>query len=385
MKILQVHNFYQQPGGEDSVYAAEFDLLRAHGHDVLQYAVHNDAIRHMPGVQVALRTIWNPESYREIRRILRDHRPEVLHAHNTFPLISPALYYAAEAEGVPVVQTLHNYRLICPAATLFRDGHVCEACVGTAVPYRAVWHGCYRNSRSANAALATMLGVHRVAGTWTKKVRAYIALTEFAKDKLVEGGLPESRIFVKPNFLASDPGAGDGGGQYALFVGRLAREKGLETMLRAWERVPEFELKIAGYGPLSELVQKRVAELRNVEYLGRRERKEILQLMKKAAVLVFPSEWYEGLPMTIIESFACGTPVLASRLGSMVGLVQNGETGYHFEPGNAESLAALARHVFRQFGDMKSLRERARRAYEKSFNPEGNYRTLLHIYQDAIT
>lgn len=381
MKVLQVHNFYQQPGGEDSVYAAEFDLLKAHGHDVRQYAVHNDAIEQMPGIQVAWRTIWNQESYREIRQRIREQSPDVIHAHNTFPLISPALYYAAEAESVPVVQTLHNYRLICPAATLFRDGHICEDCVHRAAPYNAVWHACYHESRLATAALATMLATHRVAGTWRTKIHAYIALTEFARNKLVEGGLPANRIFVKPNILGSDPGAGSGSGGYALFVGRLSREKGLDTMLRAWEQVREFPLKIAGNGPLAGFVQKRAMELPNVEYLGRRESKEILQLMQDATALVFPSEWYEGLPMTIIESLACGTPVLASRLGSMIELIRNEETGYHFEAGDAEGLAALALRVFRQQSGMKPLRQRARDFYEKNFTPDRNYGMLLHIYE----
>ena len=384
MKILQVHNYYQQPGGEDAVYAAEFDLLKSHGHDVRQLTVHNEAVRRMPGIEVALRTIWNQESYREIRRVIREHSPDVIHAHNTFPLISPALYYAAEAEGIAVVQTLHNYRLICPAATLFRDGRVCEDCVGS-VPYRAIWHACYHESRLASAAVAAMLGAHRMVGTWARKVHAYIALTDFAKNKLVEGGLPESRIFVKPNFLARDPGAGSGGGRYALFAGRLAKEKGLETMLQAWEGVPEFPLKIAGDGPLAEFVRSRAAETPSVEYLGKREHEELLQLMREAAALVFPSEWYEGLPMTIIESFACGTPVLASRLGSMIELIQNGETGYLFEAGDAEGLAVLAHWVFQQLSDLTSLRARARERYEKSFNAERNYETLLHIYGDAVT
>ncbi len=385
MKVLQVHNFYQQPGGEDSVYAAEFDLLKAHGHNVRQYSVHNDAIKDMPGIQVAWRTIWNQESYREIRQRIREQSPDVIHAHNTFPLISPALYYAAEAECVPVVQTLHNYRLICPAATLFRDGHVCEDCVHTAAPYKAVWHACYHESKLGTGAVATMLATHRIAGTWRTKVNAFIALTEFAKNKLVEGGLPGGRIFVKPNFLGSDPGAGSGSGGYALFVGRLSPEKGLGTLLHAWERLREFPLKIAGDGPLTEFVQRRAMELPNVEYVGRREPNEILQLMQDATVLVFPSEWYEGLPMTIIESLACGTPVLTSRLGSMIELIRSGETGYHFETGDAEHLATLASRVFRQQSDMKPLRERARKFYEENFTPDRNYQMLLNIYERALS
>ena len=222
-------------------------------------------------------------------------------------------------------------------------------------------------------------------GTWRTRIQAYIALTEFARNKLAEGGLPASRIFVKPNFLGSDPGAGRGNGGYALFVGRLSPEKGLETMLRAWELTREFPLKIAGDGPLAEFVHKRAAELPNVEYLGRREPKEILQLMQEATVLVFPSEWYEGLPMTIIESLACGTPVLASRVGSVIELIRNGETGYHFEAGDPEHLAALALQVFGQQSEMKTLRRRARDFYEENFTPDRNYQILLQIYEHAST
>ena len=205
MKILQVHNFYQQPGGEDQVFAAEYDLLRSRGHQVTRYQADNDDIPQLSGLRAAFATHWNGQTYRDIRRMVKEQQPDVIHSHNTFPLISPSLYYAAAADRVPVIQTLHNYRLICPGASLFRQGHVCQDCVGSLVPYGAVLHRCYRNSRAASAVTASMLTVHRLAGTWSSKVDIYIALSNFARDSLIRGGLPGGKLVVKPNFLVRTP------------------------------------------------------------------------------------------------------------------------------------------------------------------------------------
>ncbi len=298
MKILQVHNFYQQPGGEDQVYFAESELLQRHGDVVEQYSVHNDSLDQKRGFHVALQTIWNGDSYRRIREVISRFRPEVVHCHNTFPIVSPAAYYAARAERVPVVQTVQNYRLICPAATLLRKGRVCEDCVGHFVPYSGVLHSCYRGSRAASAAVASMLTAHRLIGTWRKAVESYIAPTEFLKSKLVQGGLPAHKVAVKPNFLPSDPGPGPGDGGYALFVGRLSPEKGLATLLRAWRELQDLPLRIAGDGPLRDFVTAQAKALPNVSVLGFQERSEVIKLVKAAALLVVPSEWYEGFPMT---------------------------------------------------------------------------------------
>ena len=384
MKVLQVHNFYQQPGGEDQVYLAEFDLLQKYGELVEQYSVHNDSINRKSAFHVALQTIWNTHSYQQIREVISRFRPDVVHCHNTFPIVSPAAYYAAKAERVAVVQTVQNYRLICPAATLLREGRVCEDCVGHLVPYNGVLHSCYRGSRAASATVASLLTAHRVIGTWHKAVQTYVAPTEFLRSKLVEGGLPAQKVVVKPNFLPADPGAGSGAGAYALFVGRLSPEKGLATLLQAWRELREFPLCIAGDGPLKDFVEGEARALNNVSVLGFQERSEIIKLIKAAALLVVPSEWYEGFPMTIIEAMGCGTPVLASDIGSLSEVVESDVNGAKFEPGNTTALAQQVRCLMSKSSKLMELRHNVRQRFTSRYSAETNYLQLRQIYEESI-
>lgn len=384
MRVLQVHNFYQQAGGEDKVYEAEYELLARHGHAVIQYSAQNDTIARMSGMEVATRALWNPDTYREIARIIKRESPDIVHAHNTFPIVSPSIYYAAGKARIPVVQTLHNYRLLCPAATLFRDGKVCEECIGSATAYKAVVHRCYRHSASASAAVASMLLAHRIAGTWNTKVDTYIALTNFARDKFVEGGLPPGKIVVKPNFLNSDPGAGAGNGNYAFFAGRLSEEKGVRTLLDSWARPGStMPLKIAGDGPLATYVKERASTQSNIEWLGYCQRERLMELLQEAAILVFPSLWYEGLPMTIVEAMACGTPVVASGLGSMNELIRDGINGFRFTAGDAGGLADCIRSILARPDELREMRRSSRLCYEQNYTPERNYELLMEIYQNA--
>ncbi len=380
MRILQVHNFYRQPGGEDRVFAAECDLLERYGHEVIRYTAHNESLAQISRLTAGIRTIWNQNTYDETRDLIRQQRPDVAHAHNTYPLISPAFHHAVAAERIPLVQTLHNYRLICPGATLYRNGHVCEDCLHSMTRWPAIKHACYRESRLATAVAGTMILVHCAAGTWQNKVHTYIALTDFSKQKLLEGGLPGPRIAVKPNFLLTDSGAGDGDGGYAFFAGRLVEEKGICTLLKAWKELSDIPLKVAGDGPLRSFVEERASTLPHVEYLGACEPRAVIELLKRARFLVFPSEWYEGLPMIVIESFACGTPVIASKLGSMVELIEDGVNGRLFEAGSAESLISDARLMFQTSWDMRA---KARACYERSYTAERNYELLMNIYRNA--
>jgi glycosyltransferase involved in cell wall biosynthesis len=321
VKVLLVHNRYQQPGGEDQVFESEAELLTSYGHRVIRYTAHNDAVRSRKKLRLAIATTWSWTSYRAMRVVLERERPQIVHVHNTLPLLSPAVYYAAAAAGVPVVQTVHNYRLVCPKALLLRSGRPCEDCVGKRLPWPGVVHRCYRDSRSATGAVAMMLGVHWLLGTWTRRVSHYIALTHFMRRKLIEGGFPAARIVVKPNFVTPDPGMGAHDGRYVLFVGRLAPEKGLRTLLRAWVHVGDrIPLKIAGSGPLESLVNDSPL---GVEWLGPVRRPEILMLMQHASALVVPSDWYEGFPAIIAEAFATGLPVVASRLGALAEIVED--------------------------------------------------------------
>lgn len=385
-KILVVHNDYLQAGGEDLVFAEETSLLEEHGHEVLRHRVHNELASKMGRVKLAGKTLWNRSAYRELRALIRRERPGVVHFHNTFPLISPAGYYAAAAERVPVVQTLHNYRLMCPNGLFFREGRPCEDCTGKMVPWPGVVHGCYRGSRPATALTATMLSAHRAFGTWTNMVDVYVALTEFARSKFVEAGLPEDRILVKPNFVSPDPGAGAGQGGYALFAGRLSPEKGVETLLAAWEMMGEdaMPLKLAGDGPLSGLVRNAVRKNPRVEWLGHRSVEEVRRLMKEAALLVVPSEWYETFGRVAIESFAAGTPVVVASIGAIAELVEHGRTGLHFRPGDAADLARQVESLRECPSELAWMRRDARIEFERKYTAARNYALLAGIYTSAI-
>jgi glycosyltransferase involved in cell wall biosynthesis len=385
MKILAVHNRYQRPGGEDQVFVDETALLESRNHRVLRYEVHNDQVKQVNRLTLAKDTVWNTSAYRELGALIRRERPDVVHFHNTLPLVSPAGYYAARAEGVPVIQTLHNYRLLCPVALFFRDGGVCEDCMGKAVPWPGVVHRCYRGSLAASGVIATMLTIHRALRTWTEMVDVYVALTEFARNKFIEGGLPAGKIVVKPNFVAPDPGRGQGGGGYALFVGRLAAEKGTGTMLAAWDRLgTRIPLKIVGDGPLRDRVVEAAARQSNVEWLGHRPVEEVHALMGKADMLVFPSEWYETFGRVAVEAFAAGTPVIAANIGAVAELVEHGRTGLEFRPGDPEDLVTQVEWAMSHPAELRRMRDEVRAEFEAKYTAERNYRALMEIYEAAL-
>ena len=380
MKILVCHNAYQQPGGEDEVVRTERRLLEERGHDLVPFTRHNDEIERMAALSVAGATLWSRATRRDLARLLKRERPDIVHCHNTFPLISPSAYYAARDAGTPVVQTLHNYRLVCSNAQLFRDGGPCEDCVGKSLPWPGVLHACYRDDRRASAVVVAMLGLHRALGTWSRLVARYIALTEFARRKFVEGGLPADRIAVKPNFLHPDPGPGRGDGGFALFVGRLSEEKGIETLLRAWEGIDDVPLRIVGEGPLAPLVREAAERTGSVRWLGRLPQEEVQRLLGEARCLVVPSRWYEGFPRVVVEAYARGTPVVASRLGGLAEIVDGRRTGRLFRPDDADELARAVRSIDAEAG---ALRAAARAEFEARYTAEASYRTLMRIYAEA--
>ncbi len=391
MRVLVAHNSYQHRGGEDAVLEAEAQLLAERGHVVIRYQRDNDELRNGGGfssLRAGFEAVWASRSYREVKALIAEEKPDVAHFHNTLAVISPAAYYACAEAGVPVVQTLHNYRLVCPSATLMRDGRVCEACLGRSVAWPGVVHACYRDSRAATAAVTGLLAVHHAMGTWRQKVDVYVALTEFARRKFVEGGLPEQRIAVKPNFLVRDPGARRGHGECALYVGRLAEEKGPQVLLKAWARLGgHVPLKIAGDGPLREELGRQVGAMgvTEAELLGLMSSEEIAGLLHGARFLVFPSVWYEGFPMTIAEAFACGVPVIASRLGSMAEIVADGKTGLHFTAGDEADLAAKVEWAWTHAEEMEEMGRAARREFEKRYTGPANYKKLMEIYELAMS
>jgi glycosyltransferase involved in cell wall biosynthesis len=389
MRILLTHNRYQQRGGEDAVVQAEKELLSAAGHEVAEYSRHNNEIANYGLWQKATlgpRTVWAWDSYRQLKMILQKEKPDLAHFHNTLPLISPAAYEACREEGIPVVQTVQNYRLLCPAATFLRDGQVCEECFQHNL-WRGVRYGCYRGSRPATAVVAAMLAFHRWLDTWSKSVDCYAVPTEFARRKFVAGGLPAEKVVVKPNFLHPDPRARTGSGEYVLFVGRLSPEKGLTTLLRAWaclgKRIP---LLIVGAGPMREELEVEAIRqnLGTVRFLGRLSGEQVLSAMKGARFLVFPSVCYEGFPVTLVESFACGLPPIASRLGAMEEIIEDGRTGLHFTPGDPDDLAAKVEWAWTHPERMEEMGRAARAEYEAKYTAERNYQLLMDIYQRAI-
>ncbi len=385
MRILVVHNRYLIRGGEEESAAAEQKLLRRNGHEVDLYEEDNRRVRELGRLRTALRTVWSPESYRLTRQRLRRQRYDLVHVNNFFPLISPSIYYAARAEGVPVVQSLRNYRLICPNAELFRSGRICEDCVGRRVPWPGVVHACYRGSRPASAAVASMIAVHNHLQTWRRMVDLYIAVSRFARDKLIEGGLPAERIVVKPNFVERAPALGTGAGGYALFVGRLSPEKGLATVLDTWQRLrPAIPLKIVGDGPLAETVAAAAAGELNVECLGRRPLLEVYEIMRGARFMVLPSEWYEPFGRVVVEAFSCGTPVIASDTGGMAELVDDGRTGRLFRTGDACDLAQAVEWALDHPEELARMRGEARAEFEANYTAERNYQQLMAIYRQAL-
>jgi glycosyltransferase involved in cell wall biosynthesis len=384
MRVLHVHNFYQLPGGEDQSFAATGAMLEDNGHEVIRFTLRNDVIADIGKVAAAKKAVWNGTVHAELRCLIRKARPDVAHFENTVPLVSPAAYYACHAERVPVVQTLRNYRMICPASILYRNGRICEDCLGKRLPWPGIARGCYRASRLGSAVVATMLAVHHAAGTWKKQVDAYIALTRFARAKFIEGGLDAKKVHVSPNFLSSSPEPGDGAGGYALFAGRLTREKGIRTLLAAWEELAaDVPLKILGDGPEAGLVAEAMARHPNIQWLGWRPAQEVLELAGGAKFMVLPSAWYEGFARTVLEGFAKGTPIIASNLGSMRAIIKHRRTGLLFAPDDAADLVRQVRELLGAPESYARMRIAARQQFETHYTAKANHDRLLKIYRAA--
>lgn len=386
MKVLVVHNRYQQRGGEDAVVDAEARLLAANGIEVQRFDADNDAIQgFVTKIQVSVGQFGVPTAAQSrFRNALSVFRPDVVHVHNWFPTLSPSLFNICSRENVPVVHTLHNYRLLCVNATLFRDGHVCEDCVGTTFRTPGILHSCYRGSAAGSAVATAGMLTHWSLGTWSRSIDRFVALTEFARHKLVEGGLPSDKVIVKPNFIDPDPGPGAGRGGYFLFVGRLTEEKGLRVLLECWKHGQDLpKLKIAGTGPLENEVRAAVATMPNVEWLGARSSEEVIELMAEASALLCPSQWYEGMPRVVIESLAVGTPVIGSSIGCYLEMIVEGETGALFATGDAAALRSCLHNLLQQ-DSLYGMRNYARRCFQSNYTGDKNLSLLLNVYRSVL-
>jgi glycosyltransferase involved in cell wall biosynthesis len=385
MRVLMAHNRYQLPGAEDHVYEAEADLLRGRGHSVVRFELHNDSLTSTNPLAAARDGFWNYEAAEKVSAIVAEQKIEVAHFHNIFPVMSPSVYYAARSAGAAVVQTLHNFRLLCPRCTLFRAGRICHDCAGKPVAWPAVVHGCYR-SRSASAVTAAMTAFHGAIGTWRSAVDAYVALTDFSRDLFVRYGLPQTSVFVKPNFLTTDLGVGTAERRNALFVGRLVVEKGIPTLLEAWKRIgSRLPLKIYGDGPLRDDVA--LAAERSggaITWFGWKDRAEVNAALGSASVLIFPSVWYECGPLSVIESLARGTPVIAANLGALSEMICPGSNGYHFTPGSADSLVEAVDTFLSLADGGRQLQTSARSAFLQKYTADQGYDNLLELYRFAM-
>jgi glycosyltransferase involved in cell wall biosynthesis len=387
--IMMIHNYYQShaPSGEDAVFREDEKLLRSKGHKITLFTRHSDVIKeYSPLKKVALtcQIAWSRESYKAIEQLIKLEKPDIVHVCNTFPLISPSIYHACRKNGIPVVQTIQNYRLFCASGILFRGESVCEECMEHG-SIRAIKYGCYRNSRLQTLPIVLMHQIHGLLGTWSKCVDVYIAATEFSRQKLIQGGLSETQVAIKPNFFLSIPEPSYTHGDYAVFFGRLSVEKGVRTLLSAWKQL-HVPLKIVGDGTLREEVISAIKAQSgsSLEFLGFCPHDQCLDLLKHAMFMVMPSEWYEGFPMTIREAFASGKPVVASRMGAMAEIVNDGKTGLLFEPGNPDDLATKVRWLAEHKDIAVQMGKSARVEFEAKYTAEKNYEILMNIYKKAI-
>ena len=385
MRILAIHNYYQQRGGEDQCFEDEVNVLASHGHEVKTFTVHNDSIQGSK-LRVAVESIWNSESYSKVFAQVHEFRPDVVHVMNAFPLLSPSVFYAAKKAGTAIVHEVSNYRMFCPGTFLMRDGKHCESCIGKRFALPAIVHRCYRQSYVASLTLATSTYLHRMWKTWDRAVDLFICPSSAARDLLIRGGLPEQRLMVKPNALHSDPGAGNGSKGGFVYVGRLSPEKGLRTLLEVWRMDPTLpSLKIIGTGPDEGLIQKASQSDSRIELLGKMPLDELLMVVGEAHALIMPSVWNETFGRTTVEAFAKGTPVIGSRIGGTAELIHEGRTGWLFEPGSAGNLHDKVKMALMQTPESRlAMREAVRKQFLENFLPENNYRSLMKCYEQAI-
>ena len=383
MRILVAHNSHKIAGGEQQVFESETALLESAGHEVVRFNIHNDQIDSMSRLSLGAKTIWNRESQNKLLALIDQHAPEIIHAHNILPLISPSLFGAAKKRGVKTVWTLHNYRLICPGMFLMRDEKVCEKCVGRKVALPAIRHKCYRGSTVATSAVTMMQAFHTLIGTWKKCVDQFIAPSEFARSKLIEGGLPADRIITKANFVPGDPKPGSGESGALVYVGRLSEEKGIEVLLDAWASQNDLPpLKIVGDGPMRDRVTEVAHQNPSVEYLGLTSHAEALQIMSESVATIVPSTCYETFGLVAAESFSVGTPVIASRIGALQELIEEGKNGMLFHPGHSYDLAKRIGEFYQL--NPVTMRQPSRACYEKRYTSRINLAALESIYQGVL-
>lgn len=390
-RILQIHNFYQIPGGEDVVVRNEKRLLEEHGHEVYTYYRTNKELSESSKLKkplIPFTAVYSFRTYREVKRLIKEHQIDIVHVHNTLMMVSPSVFYAAFHCHVPVVQTLHNFRMLCPAGSFFRDNVICEECVAHGMRC-AIRHKCYRNSKLQSFVSAAILQIHRIVGTY-RRVN-FICLTEFNKKKLLDSldagheVVNPKHVYIKPNFTFAEEVVLNGEPpkeEYFLFAGRVEALKGIDVAVRAFAMLPDKKLYVAGTGPMLEEMQSYVKErkLTNIRFLGYLQKEEMSKMFYHARAVIMTSQCYEAFAMTIAEAYSYGVPVIAGRVGNMEGMVKDGETGVKFTYDSAEDLAAKVRAF--EGMNLTAMKTYAREFYETRLRPEDNYQKLIKIYED---
>ncbi len=380
----------QSAGGEDTVVAAETELLRSKGHDVDILIFDNASMSKgiIGKISAGVKAVYNSASSRKLDERVRLFQPDIIHVHNFFFSASPSLFYTASRRRVPVVVTLHNYRLICANCLLLRDNKICELCINHSFPWYGVKHKCYHNSAVQSAMVGSIAAIHKWIGTWKTKVNMFLTPADFMREKFIESSLnaPVENIRVKNNFI-KDPGMSPRNDRenFYLFVGRLSEEKGVDTLLKAFSQLPDKKLVLVGDGPIKETLHEAYHKATNIVFAGKKPHHEVIALMKKCRAIVFPSICYEGMPITIIESFATGTPVISSRLGAMQEMVTDGYNGALFEAGNdADLLRAINSFETEIDCESSTVYANARASYLEKYHPEKCYTAIMEIYNQLI-
>jgi glycosyltransferase involved in cell wall biosynthesis len=388
VRILQLHNHHSSLGGAMEVLAHEGELLSEAGHDVEELTLPATETLGLSSSRQAVKAIWNKEMADELSARITTFRPDVVHVHTPFPLMSPVVFRTAHQAGIPTVTTLHSYRWSCVAGTCVRDGHTCEDCVGSKLKLPGIRHRCYHDSVAGSAALTISLAVHRALGTQTKCVDRWLTLTSFAKRLLVRDGIDEAKITVKPNSVP-DLGVGSGppeGDRMLVFAGRLIPIKGVRALIEAWRQVSGsgVRLVIAGDGELRPEVEALVAECSDVSFVGWVDEDEVTELYRSAEAVLVPSEWYEGLPLVILRSLSVGTPVITSDLENFAEDVIADRVGETFPVGNASALRDVLRRVIDDPSHLREMRGRARASYETRYSPTVDVQRLEAVYAELI-
>jgi len=384
MRVLFAHNRYLFRGGEDESREQEITMLRSRGVEIVEYVVNNRDLQVQNKLLAGIRSVWNANAYHRMVGILRENNPDIVKVDNYFPLLSPSIFAAAKSMGIPAILSVRNYRLICPSATLFRDGSVCKDCVGRKFATPAIQHRCYRGSYLQSSAIALGNAYAHFRGVWSDDVSHYIAVSDSVKQLLIRGSIPPEKISVKPNSIA-DTGPGEGDGGYAVYVGRLTMEKGIGTLLEAWRQVGQrLRLKIIGSGPLENLVRQAAIETEGIEFLGQRSLAEVCIHIGQANVLIFPSEWLEPFGRTIVEAYSKGTPVIGADTDPIRHMIVDGETGALFRPGDARDLANKVLALFADGETRYSMRLRARARYIANYSEESGYAQMMKIFDHVL-